>query len=123
VIRERDALAAVRDRRYTESLETEASTMILTVLEARVPAGGDLALQEAYRSAGQRALPAGLVQSQLLRDARDATRWRIQSWWSSREALEAMRSQGTPGGVLMFRAAGAEPELSIFEVMAGLPAP
>jgi hypothetical protein len=37
--------------------------------------------------------------------------------WTSREALMAMRQQGgTPAGVLMFRAAGAEPSLSVYEV-------
>lgn len=96
--------------------------MILTVLEARVPAGAEHALQNAFQAAGQRGLPDGLVSTVLVRDVRDGARWRIQTSWSSREALDAMRSQGTPAGVLMFRAAGAEPELSIFEVVAGLPA-
>jgi heme-degrading monooxygenase HmoA len=95
--------------------------MILTILEARVPAGGDTALRAAYRSAVQEALPAGLIRTQLVRDARDPTRWRIQTWWSSREDLDAMRGQGTPAGVLMFRAAGAEPELSVFEVVDDFP--
>jgi hypothetical protein len=59
----------------------------------------------------------------LQQDDREATRWRIQTWWASRDALEAMRGAGTPAGVLMFRAAGAEPALSIFEVVDGLPRP
>jgi heme-degrading monooxygenase HmoA len=94
--------------------------MILTVLEAQVPLGKEAALQAAYAAAAKE-LPAGLVRSELLRDARDATRWRIQTWWSSREALDAMRSTGTPAGVLMFRAANAEPTLSVFEVVNTLP--
>jgi heme-degrading monooxygenase HmoA len=94
--------------------------MVLTVLEARVPPGQEAALQAAYAAAAAE-LPAGLVRSELLRDARDAARWRIQTWWASREALEAMRGTGTPAGVLMFRAAGAEPTLAIFEVVDGLP--
>ena len=56
------------------------------------------------------------MRTDLLRDARDATRWRVQTLWESREALDAMRSAGTPAGVLMFRAADAEPTLSIFDV-------
>jgi heme-degrading monooxygenase HmoA len=95
--------------------------MVLTVLEANVPVGRETELQAAYASAGSVGLPAGLVRTQLLRDARDATRWRIQTWWSSREALDAMRTAGPPAGVLMFRAAGAEPVLSVFEVMDELP--
>ena len=57
------------------------------------------------------------MHTELLRDSRDPNRWRIQTWWESREALAAMRNAGTPEGVLMFRAAGAEPALSIFEVV------
>lgn len=95
--------------------------MILTVLEAQVPDGGAAALREAYAAAGAAALPPGLVRTELLRDVREAARWRIQTWWTSREALDAMRGAGTPAGVLMFRAAGAEPTLSVFEVVDGLP--
>jgi hypothetical protein len=32
-----------------------------------------------------------------------------------------MRSAGTPAGILMFRAAGAEPTLSVFEIVDALP--
>jgi heme-degrading monooxygenase HmoA len=91
--------------------------MIVTVLEATVPPGQEGALQSAYRDAAARARPSGLVRSELQRDARDPTRWRIQTWWSSREALDAMRRAGTPEGVLMFRAAGAEPTLALFETV------
>jgi heme-degrading monooxygenase HmoA len=93
--------------------------MVLTVLEARVPTGGEAALQEAYAAAAAQ-MPAGLVRSELLRDTRDTSSWRIQSLWASRAALEAVRSAGTPRGVLIFRAAGAEPTLAIFEVVSTL---
>jgi uncharacterized protein (TIGR02246 family) len=95
--------------------------MIQTVLEASVAEERAPALQAAYAAAGAGRLPPGLVWTQLVRDAREPQRWRIQTWWASREALEAMRSAGTPAGVLMFRAAGAEPTLSVFEVAASLP--
>lgn len=95
--------------------------MILTVLEAHVPPDGAAALRAAYAAAEGEPLPAGLVRTELLRDARDETRWRIQTWWASRAALDAMRGAGTPAGVLMFRAAGAEPTLAIFEVVDALP--
>ena len=92
--------------------------MILTILEAHVEAGKDSALQSAYAAAiASNERPAGLLRSQLIRDAFDPTRWRIQTWWESRQALTAMRSTGTPAGILMFRAAGAEPATSIFEVV------
>jgi quinol monooxygenase YgiN len=97
--------------------------MVLTVLEAHVPLGQEAALQAAYDAAAAGPLPSGLVRSELVRDSRDATRWRIQTWWADRAALEAMRSQGTPAGVLMFRAAGVEPALAIFDIVGRIPAP
>ena len=93
--------------------------MILTVLEAKLEPGTETALRAAYESAATK-LPPGLVRSELLRDDRDTTRWRIQTLWENRAALEAMRRAGTPGGVLMFRAAGAEPVLAVFDVMSTL---
>ena len=97
--------------------------MIVTILEATLEPGRESDLEAAYATAissGTR--PDGLVRSELLRDAQDPSRWRIQTWWQSREALVAMRSTGTPpAGILMFRAAGAEPKTSIFEVVDDLP--
>jgi antibiotic biosynthesis monooxygenase len=95
--------------------------MVLTVLEGQVPLGQQKALEAAFQAAGTLALPAGLLRTELIQDARDATRWRIQTLWASRGALDAMRSAGTPAGVLMFRAAGVEPVLSIFDVVSSLP--
>jgi len=94
---------------------------IVTVLEAHLPPDQAPALLAAYRAAREKPLPPGLVHTELVHDLRDPTRWRIQTWWTSREALEAMRGAGTPEGVLMFRAAGAEPTLSIFEIVDALP--
>jgi quinol monooxygenase YgiN len=91
--------------------------MIVTVLEGRVEQGQEQAIVGAYRDAASRPRPAGLLRSELQRDARDPTQWRIQTWWSSREALDARRRAGTPEGVLMFRAAGAEPALALFEII------
>lgn len=99
---------------------TGVIVMVLTVLEANVEPGKEAALQSAYERAVEGALPPGLVRTELLRDSREPTRWRIQTLWESREVLEAMRKTGTPAGVLMFRAADAEPTLSIFEVIRSL---
>jgi hypothetical protein len=50
---------------------------------------------------------------------KDASLWQILTVWQSREALDAMRRTGeTPRGVLMFRAAGAEPTLSVLDLRA-----
>ncbi len=68
-------------------------------------------------------LPPGLLQSFLTHSASHPAVWQIVTLRDSREALDQMRSSGrTPGGVLMFRAAGAEPALSLFDVAARLSA-
>src|SRR5512135_2521688 len=90
--------------------------MIMTVLEAHVREERWAELVAAYESGNQN-LPRQMVQTLLAQDTGDPTLWRGISIWHSREALQEYRqSVETPGGVLMFRAAGAEPSLSIFEV-------
>lgn len=89
--------------------------MVLTVLEATVAPERAADLQAAFRNAATQ-VPTGLVRSHLLAAAADPTRWRIETLWASREVLAAMRQAGTPAGVLMFRAAGAEPALSVYDV-------
>ncbi len=92
--------------------------MVITILEAQVAPEKVALLEKAYKQ-GIENLDAGIAQTFLLRGSKDANRWQILTVWQSREALDAMRRSGeTPRGVLMFRAAGAEPTLSVFEVMA-----
>ncbi len=91
--------------------------MVITILEAQVAPEKANLLEEAYQQ-GVGNLDAGIIETFLLRSSRDASQWRIVTVWQSREALDAMRRSGdTPRGVLMFRAAAAEPVLAVFEVM------
>jgi heme-degrading monooxygenase HmoA len=96
--------------------------MVLTILEATVAPPRTADLQAAFRAAGAH-VPPGFVRSHLISSAADPSHWRIETLWMSRDALAAMRQAGTPAGVLMFRAAGAEPSLSIYEVAATIEAP
>ncbi len=90
--------------------------MVLTVLEAHVEQAKWAALEQAYLEAIQE-LEAGIVQTSLVQSIADSTLWRIMTAWESREALNQMRQSGqTPRGVLIFRAAGAEPALSILNI-------
>jgi len=90
---------------------------VLTVLEARVSTDRETNLTAAYRSAADGPFPPGFIRSSLLRSSADRQVWRIATLWESRAALDAMRAQGgTPRGVQIFQAAGAEPTLSIWEV-------
>jgi hypothetical protein len=95
--------------------------MLLTVLEALVADDRADDLQAAFARATADTRPEGLLRSELLQSVTEPGRWCLQTLWSSREALERMRARGTPAGLLMFRAAGAEPVLSIFSVVAHLP--
>src|SRR5689334_4867078 len=92
--------------------------MVITILGAQVAPDKAAILEAAYKQAIER-LDAGMRETFLLRDSKDSSVWRILTVWESRDALEAMRQSGqTPRGVLMFRAADAEPILSVFDVAA-----
>jgi heme-degrading monooxygenase HmoA len=92
--------------------------MVITILEAPIAPETAPQLQAAFNQAIQD-LDAGITETFLVRDLKDPRVWRIMTIWESREALDAMRQSGeTPRGVLMFRAAAAEPSLSVLEVLA-----
>ena len=91
---------------------------IFTILEAHVPPEQQAALRDAYHAAARDVRPPGLLRSALLQAIPDPSLWRIETVWESRAALEAMRSTGMPPrGIAIFRAAGAEPKVSIFEAV------
>ena len=96
--------------------------MVLTILEATVSADRAADLVAAFRAAAAET-PPGFIRSHLVSATADPTRWRIETLWTNREALAAMRQAGTPAGVLMFRAAGAEPSLTVYDVAATIAAP
>ena len=91
--------------------------MVMTILEARVSKENWPALESAYQT-GVQHRDAGLVQSFLIQSVKDVELWRIVTIWRSQEVLEEMRrSVEIPRGLLMFRDANAEPELSIFNIV------
>jgi quinol monooxygenase YgiN len=95
---------------------------VTTILEAHVAPEKAAVLERVYAemiSTTERRVSEP-VQSFLIRSTSDATLWRILSVWSSREALDTMRSRPeTPAGVVMFRTAGAEPVLSVYTIENG----
>ena len=97
--------------------------MVITELEARVPADRWDLLRQASRDLMTRSLPRQMVRTVILQSTKEATLWRVISTWKSREALDEYRSSvKTPGGVLLFRGVGAEPVLTVFEVAGHAPA-
>lgn len=92
--------------------------MVMTVLEAHVAPEKSSVLKQAYVGATEK-LDTGIVQTFLVQGMADPAIWRIMTLWQSKEALDEMRRSGnTPAGVLMFRAAGAEPTLAVFNIAA-----
>lgn len=89
--------------------------MFVTIVEAEV----DPAREDDLRSAWAHRppeLPAGFVESFLMRGEETET-WRIVTVWESREAVMAMRaSGGRPAALVMFEQAGAEPTPSFWSV-------
>ena len=97
--------------------------MVITELEAHVPADKWDALRQAYRDLTTRGLPSQMVRGVLLQSTTDPTLWRAISTWRSRAALDEYRSSvETPGGVLLFRGVGVEPVLTLFDVAGHAPA-
>lgn len=95
--------------------------MVMTILEARVKAENWTVLEDDYKKRTVQ-LPPQMIETFLVQDTADRTLWRIITVWKSREALDGIRnSSETPAGVVMFRNAGTEPELSIFNVPASAP--
>ena len=91
--------------------------MVVTMLEARVEEDQADVLVGQFRTAGG-SLPPFIIESSLLHDA-DSDVWRIVTVWASQDALDGYRaSVETPEGVRMFRAAGAEASLTVFDVEA-----
>ncbi len=91
--------------------------MVVTMLEARVKENQAGLLVDGF-GAGSDSLPPSILESFLLHDA-GSEMWRIVTVWADREALDGYRSSvETPEGVRMFRTAGAEPALTVWEVAA-----
>jgi len=89
--------------------------MFVSMLEANVEEARTEELVSQFEASAE-SLPQAIVESFLLHDA-GSEMWRLVTVWESRTALDLYRaSVHTPGGVLMFQAAGAEPTLTIFEV-------
>ena len=92
--------------------------MVITILEAQVVPQKASSLEAAFKQAVEQMEP-GIVQTFLLHGFKDPNSWKIMTVWQSRQALDEMRqSTETPRGVLIFRAAQAEPILSVFYVAA-----
>ncbi|MBI4092640.1 MAG: antibiotic biosynthesis monooxygenase [Candidatus Kerfeldbacteria bacterium] len=93
--------------------------MVITTLEAELSPEQGKQITAAYNKQTSALGGAQAPLESFLVQQRDANVWRIITVWESREALEAMRTSGeTPRGIVIFKAVGAEPKLSLFDVTA-----
>ena len=92
--------------------------MIHTNLEAMVEPEKWKLLEQKYREIDKNNLPDSLTSSHLIQDQSEPKLWRIVTFWRSRQDLDSYRkSVDVPAWILVFRAVGAEPKLSISEVI------
>jgi len=89
--------------------------MFVTMVEGSVEATREDDLRSAWKEVIDAELPAGFIESSLLR-ADDGT-WRVVTFWESKEAVMAMRASGEPPAApMMFERAGSRPSVSMWTV-------
>ncbi|MVU76281.1 hypothetical protein GPX89_03375 [Nocardia sp. ET3-3] len=89
---------------------------VLTEVSAIVAAEREDELVAGFTELLRGGFPDGLVRTELLNGG---GRWRIQTLWRDRAALDAMRNSGEPPAApALFRKVGAEPVLEILAVAA-----
>jgi quinol monooxygenase YgiN len=90
--------------------------MLMTIAEAQVVQEKWATLRQAFAQS-QAMRPAALRAGFLIQDNANPTLWRIVGIWESRASFDAYKqSVETPGAMTMFRAAGAEPTVSLFDI-------
>jgi len=90
--------------------------MVITTLESIVKEKKWKTLQGAYRNLAKTSKNRP-SESFLIQSLDNPSLWRIISIWKDMETLQKVRESGkTPTGILIFREAGAEPTLTIFDV-------
>jgi len=95
---------------------------ILTDVTAAVDASREDDLVAGFTAMAAEPLPDGLLRTELLKGPDG--RWRVQTLWRDRAALDAMRARPEPPAApTLFRSVGAEPALQVLEVQAALTAP
>jgi heme-degrading monooxygenase HmoA len=88
---------------------------ILTDVSAAVDPAREDELVTGFQELIGKPTPDGLVRTELLRGA--GGRWRIQTLWRDRDALEAVRAAPEPPAApRLFRSVGADPSLQVYEV-------
>ncbi len=94
---------------------------VVTTVRGDVPLARREEFEASYTPEKGAELPPGLEISLLLRSSGEAGTYVIETVWSSREALEAMRGSGKPRAVALFEKVGVSPTIEIHEVAGSVP--
>jgi hypothetical protein len=98
------------------------SHAVITEVQAVVPADREQSLVAGFEDLLRGPLPDGMLGTDLVRGSDGS--WRILSRWGDRAALEAMRAGSEPPAApALFRRFGAEPMMTVLDVVAGWPSP
>ncbi len=87
--------------------------MVLSILEGDLPPDKAAKL-EANFAEYVKTLEPGIVQTSFIKNG---AKCKVITLWESKEALTAMKVKGTPKSVLLFRYAGVEPALLVYDVV------
>jgi|SRR5579875_591238 heme-degrading monooxygenase HmoA len=94
---------------------------VMTIVRGEVPAERSGMFEAAYLSIRAESLPPGLEISYLTRRKDSSGTYTIETVWSSRDALDAMRSSTKPRAVALFEEVGVSPIVEIHEIVSSVP--
>jgi len=94
---------------------------VATLVTGKVSPARKKEFEEGYSFIKTSSLPQGLERSFLLKSTDDPETYTIETIWSSREVLDAMRSSGKPRAVALFEQVGVSPKVEIHEVLETVP--
>ncbi len=94
---------------------------IMTIVKGQVPLDKREAFEAAYRSVRGGSLPPGLEIAFLRRATDDSGTYIIETVWSGRNALDAMRASTKPRAVALFEDAGVSPKVEVHEIVSSVP--
>lgn len=94
---------------------------VATFVSGKVPPEEAERFETGYRRLKAAPLPPGLEMSFLLKSNQEPGRYTIQTVWSSRESLEAMRANEKPKAVAAFEAFGVTPKAEVQEIVEMVP--
>ncbi len=94
---------------------------VMTIVSGKVSPSKQGDFEAGYRSVKGDPMPPGLERSFLLKSTDGTGMYAIESVWSNREALEAMRASTKPRAIALFEEVGVTPNVEVREVTESVP--